>query len=102
MRESDINKQMFHTGHYNVIAKQFRQAFAVWKDTDDPGTLPAWSALVDLMLHMTVRFQADNELFDPVRFLTACSPDPNAYPFTDLWDQFLAGMEGRAQTDGTN
>jgi len=89
MRESDINKQMFHTGHYNVIAKQFREAFSVWEDRDDPTTLHAWSALVDLMLNMALRFQADNERFDPERFLAACSPDPNKYPFSDLWEKVM-------------
>jgi len=100
MRESDINRQLFHTGHYNVIAKQFRQQFEAWDGGNEIAALPAWTALTNLMLSMAVRFQADNELFDPVRFLTACSPDPAKYPFAELWDTFLAGMDARAQGDG--
>jgi|SRR6516162_5627257 len=85
MRESDINRQLFHAGHYEILAKQFRENFEHWSNSDAPESLEAWSALTNLALSMALRFQADNERFDPVRFLTRCSPNAELYPFGDLW-----------------
>ena len=90
MRESDINKKMFHKGHYEIIAARFREAFAQHvQNTDDPGELYVWGALVDLALSMALRFQADNEDFDPVIFMNRCSPDPEKYPLGDLWEKYI-------------
>lgn len=96
MRERDINRQMFHAGHYNVIAGRFKRALEPYtvlydlpvlgEETTSDKLLHARVALVDLALDMAYRLQADNELFDPIRFLTACSPDPVNLPLHELWD----------------
>jgi len=100
MRESDINRQLFGAGHYNVIAKQFRQAYEPWMNSDEIHSLEAWKVLTDLALSMAVRFQADNEKFDPIRFLNACSPDVEKYPLGQLWEQYLIAMQSGVKFNG--
>ncbi len=104
MRERDINAKKFHRGHYEIIAGRFREALepymlstldpATIAESTDPGTMAARisggrNALVNLALSMAVRFQADNEDFDPDIFLTRCSPDPENYPLAELWIGFV-------------
>jgi hypothetical protein len=84
MRERDINRKLFSAGHYNIIAGQFKKAldrFLGHKDTSAES-----ATLVDLALSMAKRFALDNDQFDPVRFLDACSPDTQLYPLSELWE----------------
>ena len=105
MRERDVDARKFQRQHYEIIAKQFRVALEpymeessveVVKLTDSEyqrlvtaRTLGARQALIDLMLNMALRFQADSEIFDPDIFLTRCSPDPDRYPLAELWIGFV-------------
>jgi len=90
MRERDINRKLFHAGHYNVIAGRLRRQLEPYMMADTAGVAPnllsARVALVDLCLEFAYRLQADNEDFDPHRFLKACSPNPEQFPLETLWD----------------
>jgi hypothetical protein len=46
----------------------------------------AVAALVNLALSFAKRFKEDNPKFDPLKFLDACSPDPDIYPISELWE----------------
>jgi len=80
MRERDINRKMFHAGHYNVIASQINNKMAVLDTTQER------AILVDLALALSKRFLLDNEEFDPLMFLDRCSPDPTTMPLSELWE----------------
>jgi hypothetical protein len=82
MRERDINRKLFHRGHYEIIAGRFRNALEPLMGDED-GT--AANVLVDLALNFAHRLQADNEDFDPVLFLNRCSPNKDEWPIGDLW-----------------
>jgi len=103
VRERDINAKKFHKGHYEIIAGRFREALepylapgavvtiaALENDVEVSRLFGARNALIDLALRMSVRFQADNEDFDPVIFLNRCSPNVDEYPLAELWDDYLS------------
>lgn len=107
MRERDINRKMFHTGHYEVIAKQFRTALETHtsdlenerQHNQNPEVLrmisSARNALVTLALSLAKRLALDNDEFDPIKFLDRVSPNPDVYPLSELWD----GVDKEAEID---
>lgn len=49
----------------------------------------AWrAATVDLALEFAKYFEGDNDRFDALKFLDACSPDVDMYPLSELWEDF--------------
>jgi len=102
MRESDVNKKKFHRGHYEIIAARFRQGLEPYMNTHqfDGDTIVTEdflrggkTALIDLALSLGLRFQADSEDFDPYIWLDRCSPDPERWPLSELWNDF-SGLSG--------
>ena len=87
MRQSDIDRKMFHKGHYEVIAGRFRKALEPYMSdmayTERDRAVRG--ALVNLAIDFTTRLQADNSDFIPEMFLNRCSPNPEKYPLGDLW-----------------
>lgn len=92
MRKRRTNQ--FHAQHYNLVAKVIRETYEKLTVPDDRMLLPETiklrvaqaQPLYDLMLNFAVRFKTDNERFDAVKFLDQCSPDPDRFPFSELWD----------------
>lgn len=85
---------IFHQGHYNIIAGQFQKHFEhIMREHQHDGAinkvmqLAAVSASTDLIVHFAQRLQKDNPSFDPIKFLDACSPDPDVYPFSEAWEE---------------
>jgi len=87
---------MFTQRHYNILAKEIRERLDValsfhnnWSHLegyDKSGRYYATEALVVLALNLAKRFKKDNERFNPVRFLDACSPNVDLYPLSELWE----------------
>lgn len=108
MRERDINRKLFHRGHYEVVAGRFRHALepmlSATATTDDEYLkeyrLAQSSAITNLAIDMALRFQADNEDFDPTVFLTRCSPDPEKWPLAELWEEVTAQLRKDDVLDG--
>jgi len=72
---------LFHKGHYNVIARQFRNRLA--SIVEDKQLTREFKqievlALASLATDLASRFDDDNELFDPIWFVNACTPKPFA------------------------
>ena len=92
MRERDVNRKLFNAGHYNIIAGRLKRALEPYMlisksgMEDDARMLHVRVALVDLCLEFAYRLQADSEDFDPIIFLTRCSPNPEEYPLAELWN----------------
>ena len=91
MRQRDINRKAFNAAHYNIVAGRLRNALEPYmqpntQEIANGSLLHARVALVDLCLSFAYRFQADNEDFDPIRFLKACSPNVDEFPLDELWD----------------
>lgn len=83
------NRKLFMAAHYNAIAKDIRELyvtqFAGYSRKDIANF--TWNrALEELAIKFAQRFKVDNEGFDPIKFLTACSPNPDLYPIAELWD----------------
>lgn len=92
MRQADIDRKMFHKGHYEVIAGRFRKALEPYMSVDEYETevvkvslMTARAALVELAVSFAIRLQADNSDFDPVLFLNRCSFNAERYPLGELW-----------------
>ena len=83
MRERDINRKLFSAGHYNILAAQIKGKFPL---ENDSMSLTQRATLTDLALSMAKRFTLDNDQFDPLRFLDACSPNLEFYPLSELWE----------------
>jgi hypothetical protein len=73
---------MFHKGHYNILAAVVERELEgkQFEENRERNTL------YDLAISLARRLQKDNPLFDPIRFLDACSPDPERYPISELWE----------------
>ncbi len=81
MRERDMNRKMFHKGHWEVIAARFREQVSEYAipgeeayDEIEIGTAAAASirALRSLAGALADRFTLDNEEFDKNIFLERC------------------------------
>lgn len=89
MRERDINRKLFHRAHYEIIAKLLRESLDVYLPVQEGQpqlNLHRSGALVDFAIDLAKRFQLDNESFDPIIFLDRCSPNPDLYPLSELWE----------------
>lgn len=46
----------------------------------------ARNELYDTAIEFAAEFAKDNPMFDVARFLDACSPDPERFPISELWE----------------
>lgn len=79
-----------HAQTYNFVAKRIREDFPT--DKENEISILVWvkrGTLVELALRCAYGFLQDNPGFDVMRFLDKCSPDPERYPITELWDDFV-------------
>lgn len=75
---------------WNFIAKTLREAYPE-KDSDHTNferklATGARRNTEYIALAFAKRFQ-DEEGFDPMKFLDQCSPDPEQYPISELWEE---------------
>lgn len=75
----------YHAAHYNLVSARIREQFPMTRVNDDV-TLAQRSILSRLAISFAVSFQKDNALFDPLKFLDACSPDTDLFPLSELWE----------------
>jgi hypothetical protein len=82
----------FSAQHYNAIAKDIREEFSEHMAIPTGGEhtrsvdMSYRAALCNLAIRFAKRFQKDNERFDPLKFLDACSPNTDLYPLSELWE----------------
>ena len=80
----------FHRHHYNFVAKRLRENFplAVGDETGVTRViLIAGQGMVsDIAYNFAQKFAEDNPDFNPTQFLDQCSPDPDRYPLSELWE----------------
>lgn len=72
---------------WNLVAKILREEYT--KNVGDfafEADLSARATVADLALAFAKRF-AEDEGFDPIAWLDKCSPDPEMYPFSEMWDE---------------
>lgn len=86
--------QKFHQLHYNFVAKRLRNHYPTYRVEDGPTQkldkavkLGARGVIEDIALEFAMRFKADNLEFDQYKFLDQCSPDPEKYPLSELWEE---------------
>jgi hypothetical protein len=76
----------FHAATYNMVAKRIREQIGVYPERRVDYEIGWTNGLIELSLEFAKAFKKDNELFDPIKFLDACSSDPEVYPLSELWD----------------
>jgi hypothetical protein len=69
-----------------MVAKRIREQIAVFEPRRVDYEIGWTNGLIELSLEFAKTFKKDNELFDPLKFLDACSPNPDLYPISELWD----------------
>lgn len=76
--------------HHNIVAKRIRERFPTGSDYE-MGEVPynkiERAILSTLALDFAAWFKKDNDRFDPIKFLDACSPDTELYPLSELWEE---------------
>jgi len=80
--------------HYNAIAKEIRELYPPyhagyeqgWDNQRKRTILDQRAILTTLAVNFAKRFKEDNEAFDPLKFLDACSPNTDLYPLSELWE----------------
>ena len=75
----------FHRHHYNFVAKRLRNHYPDGS-TNDSVILMMRGVVEDIALEFAKKFQEDNPDFNPTQFLDQCSPDPDVYPLSELWE----------------
>ena len=68
---------------WNLVAKILRETYAT--GFDDPFIRGSRRTIETLAVKFAQRFQED-EGFDPLAFLDKCSPNPDLYPLSELWE----------------
>lgn len=71
--------------HYNALAKEIRELFPT---LNNDIALAKRATLTTLALNLATRFVDDNERFDPLMFLDACSPNTDLFPLSELWENY--------------
>lgn len=87
-----MTEPKFQQQHYNAIAKDLREQMekhGVPHIVKSDYHVGARNALIEVALRLGIRFQKDNERFNPIQFLNAVSPDPEQYPLSELWGDRL-------------
>lgn len=86
-----LEKRTYAAPHvWNLVAKQLRETYSILGlvgslPEDRNGILAGQRTIEALALSFAKRFQED-EGFDPLTWLDKCSPDPELYPFSELWE----------------
>lgn len=91
MPEQTESTGKYHAMYYNFIAKRIRENFDMGGQ-DDTAVMRLMSqtnraVLTDLAMDCAVKFKEDNPSFDPYKFLDQCSPDPDLYPLSEVWQR---------------
>ena len=72
--------------HYNAVAKELREQFVESDEFNAVRRRAVRDQLVRLSFRFARRFKKDNPDFDVLRWLDQCSPNPDLYPFSELWE----------------
>jgi len=73
-----------HKAQYNLVAKKLREQFPTSDNTQLQVVMRG--QICELAIAFAKSFRRDNPNFDPIRFLDSCSPDPDRYPISELWE----------------
>jgi hypothetical protein len=76
---------------WNLVAKILREsapAVVIGRNDDESRRLymTVMAQISDTALMFAKRF-AEDDGFEPISWLDKCSPDPEMYPFSELWDE---------------
>lgn len=78
---------LFHKAHYNILAAQIKKNYKTHASSNMTPYKEQNRAIEELAVSLAERLKLDNPQFDPIAFLDHCSPDPELYPFSELWDE---------------
>jgi hypothetical protein len=78
----------YHPPTVNLVAKVIREELTVVVEGDLSHSYKVLSADVatKIALNFARRFAKDNHDFNPLKFLDQCSPNPQLYPLSELWE----------------
>jgi len=86
------NERLFGPQHWNAIAKDIRTELKMYDENiehTNPVRVIHFRTMEGLALALAERFSIDNDEFDPVGWLDKTSPNPELYPFGELWEIYL-------------
>ena len=82
----------FSAKDYNFISKRIRENYPLTQEYgyNRGEYLAVGDILAKLALDLAKHYAKDNPNFKPLRFLDACSPDPDRLPLSELWEDYIA------------
>jgi len=87
--EGNLKLDTYAAPHvWNLVAKILRERYAlltVIRTKNTPEVMHRLREIEMLALQFAERFRRD-EGFDHLAWLDQCSPDPERYPFSELWE----------------
>lgn len=92
--DTHTHRPVFTSRHYVVIAEVLRSQYMTHASISFAPYRQMNRQIEEIALEFAIKFKEDNPIFNPVKFLDACSPDPERFPFSELWDE-----EEYAKTD---
>lgn len=89
MKCGPMIRPKFTAKDHNFIAKRIREQN--WHERDNSHIAHAMRhSLTYLALDLAKHYWEDNDRFDPLKFLDACSPDPDQLPLSELWGDYIS------------
>lgn len=82
----------FNAKDYNFVAKRIREVYPAEDLDANAANVLHYAVFIqrgvlgELALNFAKKFKADNELFDPHKFLEQCS-ETQDYPLSILWEE---------------
>jgi predicted ATP-dependent Lon-type protease len=76
------DQPLFHQGHYNILAAQIKRNYPTINYTKHKRR-----TMEEFAISLAKRLKEDNPNFDPIEFLTKCSPNSELYPIQELWNE---------------
>jgi hypothetical protein len=71
---------------WNFVAKRLREAYPMHGSNNMTPYKEQRRLLEELAITFAEKYAVDNLDFNPIAFLDECSPDPDIYPFSELWE----------------
>jgi len=72
---------------YNMVAKRLREKYPMHGSANLQPYKHERRIIEELALDFAEAFKRDNKDFKHLEFLDQCSPDPEVYPFSELWGE---------------
>lgn len=73
---------------YNQIARVLRESYQTHASINMSPYKEMNRMVEEIALDLASAFQEQDPFFNALEFLDQCSPDPELYPFSEMWEDY--------------